>query len=227
MQITDGFSGEKYKVDPNIGFIFEAEKSYQIDVRLKKNNLIHGQAVSWVTFDEGSHRNAVSFDPEEPVELTTLGAKWGFSYTEEGDTQFDLLLTSQDKFSYKVPCHIFNDADYLERSQCKFILNSKDIIPDGNDHELAYKKNISLQLKLSPDAATFLNGMSLALITHNMDDEGDSLIVSPDKPILITQDIRDVRWDIESDVAVGHRFTLEVVVDNFKNITSVIKCVSK
>ncbi|WP_368899182.1 hypothetical protein [Morganella morganii] len=226
VQITDGFSGEKYKVDPNIGFIFEADKSYQLAVRLKKNNLIHGQEVAWELPDGDSHRNAVSFDPEEPVELTTLGAEWEFSYTEEGDTQFDLLLISQDKFSYKVPCHIFNDGDYLERSQCKFILNSKDIIPDGNDHELAYKKDISLQLKLSPDAATFLNGMSLALITHNMDDESDSLIVSPDKPVRITPETRDVQWNIESDVAVGHRFTLEIVVDNFKNITSVIKCVS-
>ncbi|MEQ5119609.1 hypothetical protein [Morganella morganii] len=226
VQITDGFSGEKYKVDPNIGFIFEADKSYQLAVRLKKNNLIHGQAVAWELPDADSHQNAVSFDPADPVELTTLGAEWEFSYTEEGDTQFDLLLTSQDKFSYKVPCHIFNDADYLERSQCKFILNSKDIIPDGNDHALAYKKDISLQLKLSPDAATFLNGMSLALITHNMDGEDDSLIVSPDKPVRITQETRDVQWNIESDVAVGHRFTLEIVVDNFKNITSVIKCVS-
>ncbi|WP_274370251.1 hypothetical protein [Morganella morganii] len=226
VQITDGFSGEKYKVDPNIGFIFEADKSYQLAVRLKKNNLIHGQEVAWKLPDGDSHRNAVSFDPEEPVELTTLGAEWEFSYTEEGDTQFDLLLTSQDKFSYKVPCHIFNDGDYLERSQCKFVLNSKDIILDGNDHELAYKKDISLQLKLSPDAAIFLNGMSLALITHNMDDEGDSLIVSPDKPFLITTETRDVKWNIETDVAVGHRFTLEIVVDNFKNITSVIKCVS-
>ncbi|WP_368889960.1 hypothetical protein [Morganella morganii] len=226
VQITDGFSGEKYKVDPNIGFIFEADKSYQLAVRLKKNNLIHGQEVAWILADGDSHQNAVSFDPEEPVELTTLGAEWEFSYTEEGDTQFDLLLTSQDKFSYKVPCHIFNDGDYLERSKCKFVLNSKDIIPDGNDHELAYKKDISLQLKLSRDAATFLNGMSLALITHNMDDEGDSLIVSPDKPTLITPETRDVQWNIETDVAVGHRFTLEIVVDNFKSITSVIKCVS-
>lgn len=226
VQVTDGFSGEKYKVDPGIGFLFEAEKSYQLDVRLKKNNLIHEQTVAWTVPDGDSHRVAVSFDPEESVELTTSGVKWEFSYTEEGDTQFDLLLTSQDKFSYKVPCHIFNDADYLERSQCKFILNSKDIIPDGNDHELAYKKDIYLQLKLSPEAATFLNGMSLALITHNMDDEGDSLIVSPDKPVLITPETRDVQWNIESDVAVGHRFTLEVVVDNFKKITSVIKCTS-
>lgn len=226
VQITDGLSGEKYKVDPNIGFIFKAYQLYQLTVRLKKNNLIHGQTVAWELPDGDSHRNAVSFNPEEPVELTSLGAEWEFSYTEKGDTQFDLLLTSQDKFSYKVPCHIFNDANYLERSQCKFILNSKDIIPDNNYHELAYKKDISLQLKLSPDAATFLNGMSLALITHNMDDEGDSLIVSPDKPTLITPETRDVQWNIESDVAVGHRFTLEVVIDNFRKITSIIKCVS-
>ncbi|EMQ4856727.1 hypothetical protein AAIB78_001331 [Morganella morganii] len=226
VQVTDGLSGEKYKVDPNIGFIFEADKSYPLAVRLKKNNLIHGQAVSWVLPDGDSHQNAVSFEPEEPVELTTLGAEWEFSYTEEGDTQFDLLLTSQNKFSYKIPCHIFNDADYLERSQCKFVLNSKDIIPDGNDHELAYKKDISLQLKLSPDATTFLNGMSLALITHNMDDEGDSLIVTPDKPTLITPETRNVQWNIESDVAVGHRFTLEIVVNNLKSITSLIKCTS-
>ncbi|MEX9771709.1 hypothetical protein WEU31_04570 [Morganella morganii] len=226
VQITDGVSGEKYKVDPNIGFIFEANKLYPLAVHLKKNNLIHGQVVSWVLPDGDSHQNAVYFNPEGPVELTTLGAEWEFSYTEGGDTQFYLLLTSQDKFSYKVPCHIFNDADYLERSQCEFILNGNVIIPGSNYQKLEYKNNISLQLKLPPDAAMFLNGMSLALITHNMDDESDILIVSPDKPIFITEDTRDVTWDIESDVAVNHRFTLEVVVNNFKRITSVIKCVS-
>ncbi len=36
IQVTDGFSGKKYNVDPNIGFIFEAAKSYQLDLRLKK-----------------------------------------------------------------------------------------------------------------------------------------------------------------------------------------------
>lgn len=225
--VTDGFSGEKYKVDPDVGFIFEAEKSYQLDLRLKKNNVIHGQTVSWKVPDGDSHLSGVSFDPEEPAELTTLGAKWDFSYTEEGDTQFDLLLTSQDKFSYKIPCHVFNDTDYLKRSKCEFILNGNVIIPDGNNNELEYKDDISLQLKLSSGAAIFLKGMSLALITHNMDGEGDSLIVSPDKPVLITQDTRDVKWDVKSDVAAGHRFTLEVVLDNLKSIVSVIRCISK
>lgn len=226
VQMTDGFSGEKYKIDPNIGFVFEADKSYPLVVRLKKNNLIHGQTVTWGLPDGDSHRNAISFDPEEPVELTASGAEWEFSYTEKGDTQFDLLLTSQDKFSYKIPCHIFNDADYLERSQCEFILNSNVIIPDDNYHDIEWKKNISLQLKLSPDATMFLSGMSLALITHNMDDKDDILIVSPDKPVLVTQDTCEVQWDIKSNVAVGHRFTLEIVVDNLKSITSVIKFLS-
>ncbi|MET4862400.1 hypothetical protein [Morganella morganii] len=224
--VTDDLSGEQYKVDPDIGFLFEAQESYALDVRLKKNNLIHGQAVSWKVPDEDSHQTAVSVEPEEPVELTTLGGKWGFSYTKEDDTKFDLLLNCQGKFSYKVPCHIFNGKDYLERSQCEFILNDKVITPDSHYYDVEYKDDISLRLKLSPDVAEFLSGMSLALITHNMDDEGDSLIVSPDKPIIITPDIRDIKWVIQSDVAVGHRFTLEVVVSDFQRITSIIKCTS-
>lgn len=227
IKVTDGLTGEQYKVDPNIGLLFEAKKSYQLDVLLKKNNFIREQTVSWKAPDGDSHQSALSFIPEEPVELTKLGAKWDFSYTENDDTQFDLLLTSQDKFSYKIPCHIFNDADYLERSQCEFILNGNVIVPNGNYHELQYKKDISLQLKLSPDAVVFMNGMSLALIIHTMDGESDSLIVSPDKPVLITQDAGKIEWNIESDVAVGHRFTLEVAVDNLKDIRSVIKCTSK
>ncbi|MBW5407612.1 hypothetical protein FNH25_12470 [Morganella morganii] len=226
IQVTDGFSGEKHKVDPDIGFIFEAEKSYQLDVLLKKNNLIHGQTVSWKVPDKDSHQSAVYFDPEEPVELTTLGAKWDFSYTEEGDTQFDLLLTSQDKFSYKIPCHIFNDADYLERSQCEFILNDNVIIPGGNYYELEYKKNISLQLKLPPDAIAFLNGMSLALIIHKMDDEGDSIVITSDKSITIDKDKKNLEWTVKTDVAAGNRFTLDIVLENLKSIRSVIKLIS-
>ncbi len=160
------------------------------------------------------------------MELTTIGANWEFSYTGDGDTRFDLLLTNDDKFSYKIPCHIFKDANYLERSQCNFILNGNTIVPDGNVYKLEYKKNILLKLKLSPDAAKFLNGMSLALITHKVTSEDDKLLVSPSNSILITQDVSVIEWTIESDVAVGHRFTLEIAVENLKSIISVIKCVS-
>ena len=222
IKVTDGLNEEKYKVDPNIGFLFEAKKSYQLDVVLKKNNLIHGQTVSWKLPDGDSHQGALCFEPEEPVKLTKLGAKWELSYTGTGDTRFDLFLTSNDKFSYKIPCRIFNDQNYLERSKCDFILNGNIITQGGNSHELEYNEDILLKLKLSPDATEFLNGMSLALIIHKMDDEGDELIVSPDKPIFITQDNKNIEWNIETDVAVGHRFTLEIVIDNLKSIRSVI-----
>lgn len=68
--------------------------------------------------------------------------------------------------------------------------------------------------------------MVLALIVHKMDDEGDSLIITSEEKITVDENKSDLEWTVKTDVAVGHRFTLEVVLDNLKDIRSVMKFIS-
>ncbi|MER0476021.1 hypothetical protein, partial [Morganella morganii] len=121
--VTDGDMGRKYDIDFNIGFAFLALELYSLDLKLLPDNLISGQTVSWELTEGDNHRDTVSFDPEIPIILDSPETDWEFSYSEEESTQFDLVLNSQDKFSYKIPCHIFSDEKYLEKSQCIFMLN--------------------------------------------------------------------------------------------------------
>ncbi|WP_247715869.1 hypothetical protein, partial [Morganella morganii] len=69
--------------------------------------------------------------------------------------------------------------------------------------------------------SAFLNGMVLALVVHKTDDEGDSLNITSDKLITVDKNKPDLEWSVETDVAVGHRFTLEIVLENLKNIRAV------
>ncbi|NGE94918.1 hypothetical protein [Morganella morganii] len=224
--VTDGDMGRKYDIDFNIGFAFLALELYSLDLKLLPDNLISGQTVSWELTEGDNHRDTVSFDPEIPIILDSPETDWEFSYSEEESTQFDLVLNSQDKFSYKIPCHIFSDEKYLEKSQCIFMLNDSVITPGINNNNLEYKKEISLKLKLSQEISAFLNGMVLALVVHKTDDEGDSLNITSDKLITVDKNKPDLEWSVETDVAVGHRFTLEIVLENLKNIRAVMKFTS-
>lgn len=120
VRVIDGNMGTKYDIDFNIGFAFLAFELYTLGLKLLPDNLISGQTVSWEVPEGDHHRDAVSFDPKTPVALDLSGTKWEFSYTKEDSTQFDLLLNSPGKFSYKTPCHIFSDEKYLEKKQCLF-----------------------------------------------------------------------------------------------------------
>lgn len=226
VRITDGDMGRKYDIDFNIGFAFLAFESYTLDLKLLPDNLISGQAVSWELPEGDHHRDAVSFDPETAIALDLSGDEWEFSYTEEDTTQFDLLLNSLGNFSYKIPCHIFSDEKYLEKNKCTFMLNDSVIVPGIEYNDLEYKKDILLKLKLSREVSVFLNGMVLALIVHKMDDEGDSLTITSDEKITVDKNKSDLEWTVETDVAVGHRFTLEIVLENLKNIRSVMRFTS-
>lgn len=224
--VTDGDMGRKYDIDFNIGFAFLALEFYSLDLKLLPDNLISGQTVSWELTEGDHHRDAVSFDPETPIVLDLPGTDWEFNYTEEESTQFDVVLNSQGKFSYKIPCHIFSDEKYLEESQCVFMLNDSVIVPGIKYNDLEYKKKVSLKLKLSQEVSAFLNGMVLALVVHKSDDEGDSLIITSDEFITVDKNKPDLEWTVETDVAVGHRFTLEIVLENLKNIRAVMKFTS-
>lgn len=226
VRVTDDDMGRKYDIDFNIGFAFLAFELYTLDLKLLPDNLISGQTVSWELPEGDHHRDAVSFDPETPVALDLSGTEWEFSYTEEESTQFGLVLNSQGNFSYKIPCHIFSDEKYLEKSNCVFMLNNSVIVPGVKYNDLEYKKAVSLKLKLSQEASTFLNGMVLALVVHKMNGESDSLIITSDEKFTVDKNKPDLEWNIETDVAVGHRFTLEVVLENLKNIRSIIKFTS-
>lgn len=226
VRVTDGDMGRKYDIDFNIGFAFLAFELYTLDLKLLPDNLISGQTVSWELPEGDHHRDAVSFDPETPVALDLSGTEWEFSYTEEESTQFGLVLNSQGNFSYKIPCHIFSDEKYLEKSNCVFMLNNSVIVPGVKYNDLEYKKAVSLKLKLSQEVSTFLNGMVLALVVHKMNGESDSLIITSDEKFTVDKNKPDFEWNIETDVAVGHRFTLEVVLENLKNIRSIIKFTS-
>lgn len=116
VRVIDGNIGTKYDIDFNIGFAFLAFELYTLGLKLLPDNLISGQTVSWEVPEGDHHRDAVSFDPKTPVALDLSGTKWEFSYTKEDSTQFDLLLNSPGKFSYKTPCHIFSDEKYLEKN---------------------------------------------------------------------------------------------------------------
>ncbi|MGJ7065454.1 Ig-like domain-containing protein [Morganella morganii] len=226
VRVIDGNIGTKYDIDFNIGFAFLAFELYTLGLKLLPDNLISGQTVSWEVPEGDHHRDAVSFDPKTPVALDLSGTKWEFSYTKEDSTQFDLLLNSPGKFSYKTPCHIFSDEKYLEKKQCLFKFNGSDIIPGVEYNKAEYKKDILIELKLSREVSEFLNGMVLALIVHKMDDEGDSLIITSEEKITVDENKSDLEWTVKTDVAVGHRFTLEVVLDNLKDIRSVMKFIS-
>lgn len=226
VRVIDGNMGTKYDIDFNIGFAFLAFELYTLGLKLLPDNLISGQTVSWEVPEGDHHRDAVSFDPKTPVALDLSGTKWEFSYTKENSTQFDLLLNSPGKFSYKTPCHIFSDEKYLEKKQCLFKFNGSDIIPGVEYNKAEYKKDILIELKLSREVSEFLNGMVLALIVHKMDDKGDSLIITSEEKITVDENKSDLKWTVKTDVAVGHRFTLEVVLDNLKDIRSVMKFIS-
>lgn len=226
VRITDGDMGRKYDIDFNIGFAFLAFESYTLDLKLLPDNLITGQTASWGLPEGDHHRDAVSFDPETAIALDLSGDEWEFSYTEEDTTQFDLLLSSRGNFSYKIPCHIFSDEKYLEKNKCTFMVNDSVIVPGIEYNDLEYKKDISLKLKLSREVSVFLNGMVLALIVHKMDDEGDSLTIISDEKITVDKNKPDLEWTVETDVEVDHRFTLEIVLENLKNIRSVMKFTS-
>ncbi|MEM8209582.1 hypothetical protein Q4R65_19085, partial [Morganella morganii] len=226
VRVTDGDMGRKYDIDFNIGFAFLAFELYTLDLKLLPDNLISGQTVSWGLPEGDHHRDAVSFDPETPVALDLSGTEWEFSYTEEETTQFDLVLNSRGGLNYKIPCHIFSDEKYLEKNQCVFMLNNSVIVPGIEYNELEYKKEISLKLKLSREVSAFLDGMVLALVVHKMDGESDSLIITSDEKIIVDENKSDLEWTIETNVAVGHSFTLEIVLENLKNIRSVMKFTS-
>ena len=100
------------------------------------------------------------------------------------------------------------------------------LLPGINNNNLEYKKEISLKLKLSQEISAFLNGMVLALVVHKTDGEGDSLNITSDKLITVDKNKPDLEWSVETDVAVGHRFTLEIVLENLKNIRAVMKFTS-
>ncbi|MCU6212729.1 hypothetical protein KWH78_16590 [Morganella morganii] len=226
VRVTDGDMGRKYDIDFNIGFAFLAFELYTLDLKLLPDNLISGQTVSWEVPEGDHHRDAVSFDPETPVALDVSGTEWEFSYTEEETTQFDLVLNSRGGLNYKIPCHIFSDEKYLEKNQCVFMLNNSVIVPGIKYNEFEYKKDISLKLTLSQEVSAFLNGMVLALIVHNMDGDSDSLIITSDEKITVDKNKPVLEWNVKTDVKVGHRFTLEIVLDNLKNIRSVMKFTS-
>ncbi|WP_235843601.1 hypothetical protein [Morganella psychrotolerans] len=226
VRVTDGDIGRKYDIDFNIGFAFLAFEFYSLNLKLLPDNLISGQNVSLDLTEGDHHRDAVSFDPKTPIVLNLPGTDWEVSYTEEESTQFDVVLKSQGKFSYKIPCHIFSDEKYLEKSQCVFMLNDSVIVPGIKYNDFEYKKEVSLKLKLSQEISEFLNGMVLALVVHKTDDEGDSLIITSDELITVDKNKPDLEWTVETDVAVGHRFTLEIVLDNLKNIRAVMKFTS-
>lgn len=226
LSVTDGDMGRKYKIDFNIGFAFLAFEFYSLDLKLLKDNLISGQTVSWELTEGDDHRDAVSFDPETPIVLDFPGTDWEFNYTEEESTQFNLVLNSQDKFSYKIPCHIFSDEKYLEKSQCVFMLNDSVIVPSIHYNDLEYKTKVLLKLILSTEVSEFLNGMVLALVVHKVDDEGDSLIITSDKSIIVDKNKPDLEWTVETDVKAGHRFTLEIFLENLMDIRSIMKFTS-
>lgn len=225
-KVIDGNLDREYGIDFNIGFAFLAFENYTLELKLHQNNLISGQTVSWELPEDDYHRNAVSFDPKTPIALDLSGAEWEFNYTEGDSTQFDLLLNSPGKFSYKTPCHIFSDEKYLEKNQCVFMLNDLVIIPGIDPNNLEYKEDISIKLKLSQKVSEFLNGMVLALIVHKMSDKGDSVIITSDEEITVDKNKPDLEWSVKTDVEVGHHFTLEVVLLNLKDIRSVIKFTS-
>ncbi|EMD6373349.1 hypothetical protein VRQ87_003255 [Morganella morganii] len=224
IRVTDGDMGRKYDIDFNIGFAFLAFEFYSLDLKLLPDNLISGQTVSWELTEGDYHRDAVLFDPETPVILDLPETGWEFNYTREESTQFDVVLNSQGKFSYKIPCHIFSNDKYLEESQCVFMLNDSVIVPGINNNNLEYKKKVSLKLKLSQEISAFLNGMVLALVVHKAD--GDSLIITSDELIIVDKNKPDLEWTVETDVAVGNRFTLEIVLANLKNIRAVMRFTS-
>lgn len=224
VEVTDGNTGEKYDIDFKVGFSFLAFESYKLDLKLLPGNLISGQAVTWGVPEEDSHRNDILFDPEKPIALPGKG--WEFSYENEEDAQFILLLQSKEQFSYHIPCHIFSDENYLKRSQCDFMLNNEKIVPDGKYHNHEYKEEILLKLKLSPDVLAFLDGMALALIPHAMDDPGDKIKITSGDVITIDKNMPNPEWTVETDVKVGNRFTLAIVLENLKTIRSVIRFTS-
>lgn len=226
IRVTDGDMGRKYDIDFNIGFAFLAFEFYSLDLKLLPDNLISGQTVSWELTEGDHHRDAVSFDPKIPIALDLPETGWEFNYTREESTQFDVVLNSQGKFSYKIPCHIFSDEKYLEESQCVFMLNDSVIFPGINNNNLEYKKKVSLKLKLSQEISAFLNGMVLALVVHKTDDEGDSLNITSDKLITVNKNKPDLEWTVETDVKAGNRFTLEIVLANLKNIRAVMRFTS-
>lgn len=226
VRVTDGDMGRKYDIDFNIGFAFLAFELYTLDLKLLQDNLISGQTVSWELPEGDHHRDAVSFDPETPVALDLPGAEWEFSYSEEESTQFGLALNSQGNFSYKIPCHIFSDEKYLEKNNCIFMLNNSVIVPGIKYNDLEYKTAVSLKLKLSQEVSAFLNGMVLALVVHKMDGESDSLIITSNEKFTVDKNKPDFEWTVETDVNPGHRFTLEIVLENLKDIRSVMKFTS-
>lgn len=68
--------------------------------------------------------------------------------------------------------------------------------------------------------------MVLALVVYKADDEGDSLIITSDEFITVDKNKPDLEWTVETDVAVGHRFTLEIVLENLKDIRAVMRFTS-
>lgn len=224
--ITDGDMGREYDIDFNIGFAFLALELYSLNLKLRPDNLISGQTVSWELTEGDHHRDAVSFDPKIPVILDLPDTDWEFDYSREESTQFDLVLNSQEMFSYKIPCHIFRDKKYLEESQCVFMMNDSIITPGIDNNDLEYKKEVSLKLKLSQEISEFLNGMVLALVVHKKDSKDDSLIITSDELITVDKNKPDLEWTVETNVKVGNRFTLEIVLVNLKDIRAVINFTS-
>lgn len=226
IQVTDGDMGEKYDIDFNVGFAFQAFEIYKLSLKLLPDNLISGQAVLWKLPEEDEHRDSVSFSPEEAIVLEPDDTDWEFSYEEEDNAYFPVLLSRECFFSYKIPCHIFSNENYLENSRSVFMSNGVGIIPGGEYNDVEYKKDILFSIDLMTEAAEFLDGMELALIVHTMDAEGDRLIVTSDKTITIDKSKLRYKWTVETDVATGNRFTLTVVLQNLKSIRSVFKFIS-
>ncbi|MBS3049634.1 hypothetical protein [Enterobacter mori] len=225
INVDPTMTGATYDMDFTTGLVLLAKKYYAVTFTLHSDSLLKDQKVTLAPTDDGAvNPELVLVDPpgEQPLPAN-IPAMWDvFCNDNQQDRRFTLQLARGKQFAYAFPTRVFTDEKYLTRSGCEFFLAGVKITPGEKHENIERDKDVVLEVKLSPLARPMLASLTFELLSNQQ----DALTITPQTPIVVTEDTDTLCWTFRHSIAPEERFTLEVTLAGSRILKTIIECLS-